>query len=117
MINGIAKLNSPIMATNLGVICIQERFGPITMSGFHLAISMTAFPENVTAIIAIYQGQLEVTFCYSEPVHSRPRIVALLEETMRSLGNAPSLPTAVSSKEPAVRAAPKVLPVGVAVKG
>ncbi|HYJ86405.1 MAG TPA: hypothetical protein VEW46_10135, partial [Pyrinomonadaceae bacterium] len=117
LIKRIAKFNSRIMATNLGVISIPGRFGPIALDGFNLAISMTAFPENITAIIAIYHSQLEVTFCYSEPTLSRERITRLMEDVIDILERAASLPTTIPSVATDRKTRPKSLPVEVTVKG
>ena len=117
LIKGIAKLNSPIMATNLGVILIPEKFGPLTLRSFHMAISMTAFPGNVTAIIAIYQRQLEVTLCYSEPTISAKHICELLAGTIDLLQRAPHLQATIPSAAADARIPRPVLPVGLVAKG
>lgn len=111
----IAKFNSPVVATNLGVIDIPERYGPISLQWIHPALSMTAFPESFEVCIATYRNQLGMNFCYSEPALSRVRILKLAGDVTRTLRQAAALRTASQGEESVLTALGQSFPVGVVV--
>jgi len=117
LIKTIAKFNSPLMVSNVGVIRIPEKYGPIILRGVHPALSMTAFPENVEATVSTYSNQLGVNLSYSEPTMSRKRMTRLMEDTMDILQSAARLPMTIPSVAAEMRTPPKCFPAETTVKG